>query len=54
MQAPVELVKRVKPMLRHVRSLTKFAVVEVPQHRFTLDVNARVAELDVALLLQSP
>src|SRR5271156_2387168 len=48
----IELVERVKAMLRDVCALANIAVVKVTQHRLTLDVNARVAELEVSLFLQ--
>src|ERR1700747_2080258 len=40
-------------MLRHVRPLADFAVIEVPQHGLALDEDARISDLEIPLLLQA-
>src|SRR5437660_9481113 len=40
-------------MLRHVRSLADFAVIEVSQHGLALDEDSRISKLEIAFLLQT-
>src|ERR1700752_4015117 len=53
LHVPIELIKSIESMLRHISPLTNVAVVEVAENRFPFDENMRVPKLQVTLLLQA-
>jgi len=53
LHVPIELIKSIESMLRHIGPLANVAVVEVAENRFPFDKNMRIPKLQVTLLLQA-